>query len=54
MDTVYQLIVLQAIYVVQALIVAVVCALVPYVLFRSPTTRLTRALCGKRTTPTSG
>ena len=37
LDTVYQLIVLRAFYVVQALIVAVVCAIVPYVLFRGPT-----------------
>ena len=48
LDTVYQLIVLRAFYVVQALIVAVVCAIVPYVLFRGPTARLARLLSGKQ------
>lgn len=54
LDTVYQVLVLRAFYVVQALIVAVACAIVPYVLFRGPTARLARALSGKRTTPSSG
>jgi hypothetical protein len=42
LDTTYQLVVLQAFYVVQVLIVAVVCAIVPYVMIRGPITRLTR------------
>ena len=53
LDTVYQVMVLRAFYVVQALIVAVACAIVPYVLFRGPATRLARALSAKWTTPTS-
>ena len=47
LDTVYQVMVLRAFYVVQALIVAVACAIVPYVLFRGPTARLARVLSGK-------
>ena len=47
LDTAYQLLVLRAFYVVQALIVAVACAIVPYVLFRGPTARLARVLSGK-------
>ena len=42
LDTVYQLVVLRSFYVVQALIVALGCAIVPYALFRGLTTRLTR------------
>ena len=53
LDTVYQLMVLRAFYVVQALIVAVACAIVPYVLFRGPTTRLARLLSGKQAGPTN-
>ena len=49
LDTAYQLAVFRAFYVVQALIMAVVCAVVPYVLFRGPATRLARGLAGKRT-----
>jgi hypothetical protein len=48
LDTAYQLIALRAFYVVQALIVAVACAIVPYVLFRGLTTRLARALSERR------
>ena len=44
LDTTYQLMVLRAFYVVQALIVAVACAIVPYVLIRGPVSRLTRGL----------
>jgi hypothetical protein len=44
MDTAYQLIVLRAFYVVQMFIVAVVCAIMPYVLIRGPVARLTRGL----------
>lgn len=47
LDTVYQIMVLRAFYVVQALIVAVACAIVPYVLFRGPSTRLARCFYGK-------
>lgn len=54
LDGVYQVFVLRAFYVVQALIVAVACAIAPYVLFRGPTARLARALAGKRTMTTSG
>jgi len=42
LDTAYQVLVLRAFYIVQLLIVAVVCAIVPYVLVRGPITRLTR------------
>ena len=48
LDTVYQRLVFRAFYVVQALIVAVGCAIVPYVLFRGPTARLARALSKKK------
>ena len=53
LDTVYQLMVLRAFYVVQALIVAVACAIVPYVLFRGPTARLARLLSGKQAESTN-
>ena len=46
LDTAYQLMVLRAFYVVQALIVAVACAIVPYILFRGSTTLLVRGLSG--------
>lgn len=49
LDTAYQLVIFRAFFVVQALIVAVVCAIVPYVLLRGPVARLARALSGKRT-----
>jgi len=48
LDTAYQIMVLRAFYVVQALIVAVACAIVPYVLFRGSTTLLVRGLSGKQ------
>lgn len=51
LDTIYQLTVLRAFYPVQLLIVAVVCAVVPYVLIRGPVTRLMRLLQGNRTRP---
>jgi len=44
LDTAYQLMILRAFYVVQLLIVAVACAVVPYALIRGPVTRLTRGL----------
>jgi hypothetical protein len=49
LDTAYQTMVLRTFHPVQTLIVAVVCAIVPYVLFRGPTTRLARALSRKDT-----
>jgi hypothetical protein len=51
LDTAYQLIVLRAFYVVQALIVAVACAIVPYVLVRGLVSRLTRGLCKNQAGP---
>ena len=48
LDTVYQVAVLRFLYVVQLLIVAVVCAVVPYVLVRGPVTRVARALNDRR------
>jgi hypothetical protein len=44
LDTGYQVFVLRTFYLVQAFIVAVVLAIVPYVLFRGPVTRLARRL----------
>jgi hypothetical protein len=44
LDTTYQLLVLREFHVGQLLIVAVACAIVPYVLIRGPITRLTRRL----------
>ncbi len=52
-DTVYQLVVLRAFYIVQALIVAVTFAIIPYILFRGPTARLSRALSGRTHETTS-
>ena len=54
LDTAYQLFVLRAFYVVQALIVAVACAIVPYVLIRGPVTRLTRGLYQNQVGPANG
>jgi uncharacterized membrane protein len=50
-DTVYQLFVLRAFYVVQALILVVVLAIVPYVLIRGTSTRLARGLYKKQAGP---
>ena len=44
LDTAYQLFVLHAFHVGQTLIVAVACAVVPYVLVRGPAMRIARAL----------
>lgn len=49
LDTIYQLTVLRAFYPIQTLIVAVACAIMPYLLIRGPVTRLTRGLYKKRT-----
>jgi hypothetical protein len=46
MDLVYQLIQLRWIYLGEALIIAQVVALVPYVLFRGPVNRIARMLRG--------
>ena len=54
LDTVYQLLVLRAFYFGQVLIVAVVCAIVPYVLIRDPITRLTRSLYQRQAGPANG
>jgi hypothetical protein len=51
LDTTYQLVVLQAFYPVQLLIIAVACAIVPYVVIRGPVTRLTRGLYKNQTGP---
>ena len=51
LDTTYQLVVLRWVYPVQLLIVAVACAIVPYVMIRGPFMRLTR---GWRRTAESG
>jgi hypothetical protein len=48
LDSIYQLAVLRAYYIVQVLIVAVACAIVPYVVVRGPVTRLTRLLLRHR------
>jgi hypothetical protein len=44
LDTAYQLVVFRWVYPGQVLIVAVVCAIVPYVLVRGPVTRTARLL----------
>ena len=44
MDTIYQFIALRAFQIVQVLVVAVACAIVPYVLVRGPVTFLARRL----------
>jgi hypothetical protein len=51
LDTAYQLMVFHWIYPGEVLVVAVVCAIVPYVLVRGPITRLARMLYGKWTGP---
>jgi hypothetical protein len=48
LDTVYQLIALRGFYVVQALIVAIAVALVPYVLLRGPASRIARSVLKKQ------
>jgi hypothetical protein len=48
LDTAYQIFVLRAFYVAQLLIVAVGCAVVPYVLIRGPVTLLMRGLYQNR------
>lgn len=48
LDTIYQLLVFRAFYVVQALIVAIACAILPYSLVRGPVTRMSRPLFKNR------
>jgi hypothetical protein len=47
LDSIYQVIVFRWIYPGQVLVVAIVCAIVPYVLVRGPITRLARLLYRK-------
>jgi len=54
LDTVYQWMVFRWIYPGEVLVVAVVCAIVPYVLVRGPITRTVRLLLRKRATPGQG
>ena len=54
LDTAYQLMVFRWVYPGQLLTVAVVCAIVPYVLVRGPITRTVRLLLRKRATPRHG
>jgi hypothetical protein len=44
MDTIYQFIALRAFQIVQVLVVAVACAIVPYLLVRGPLTFIARRL----------
>lgn len=53
LDTTYQLFVLRSFHIVQLLIVAVGCAILPYVPVRGPTTRLARRLFQNRVTSTT-
>ena len=48
LDTVYQLMVFRWVYPGEVLVVAVACAIVPYVLVRGPIIRLLRMLLGTR------
>jgi hypothetical protein len=51
LDTTYQLFILRWLYPVQLLIVAVACAVVPYVLIRGPVGRLARVLSRNKPRP---
>ena len=53
LDTIYQFMVLRAFYIFQAVIVALVCAVLPYVVFRGPATRLAHLKYRNRTTTAS-
>jgi len=48
LDTTYQFLVLRSFYPIQMLIVAVVCAVVPYVLVRGPVTRIAHSYLRRR------
>lgn len=54
LDTVYQLFVLKGLRPIQGMLVAVLLALVPYVLLRGPVNRLARALQQRRARETRG
>jgi hypothetical protein len=54
LDTAYQLLVLHGFYIVQMLMVAVGCAVLPYVLIRSPIDRITRSLYRHRDEAANG
>lgn len=54
LDTVYQLIVARWVYPLETLIVAVVLAILPYVLFRGLSSRLARPRLRNSTRPSSG
>lgn len=54
LDTAYQLMVFRWVYPGQVLFVAVVCAIVPYVIVRGPITRTVRLLLRKRGDPRPG
>jgi hypothetical protein len=54
LDTTYQVMVYRWVYPGQLLTVAIVCAVVPYVLVRGPITRTVRLLLRKRATPGQG
>ena len=51
LDTIYQLAFLRAFYPMQVGIVAMICAVLPYLLIRGPVTRLARAIHRKRRQP---
>lgn len=51
LDTIYQVLVFRAFYIVQALIVAVVCAVVPYIVVRGPVTLITHLIIRKKEQP---
>jgi len=53
LDTIYQFMVLQSFYIFQAVIVALVCAVLPYVVLRGPATRLARLKYPKGNTATN-
>ncbi len=53
LDTGYQIFVLRTFYPVQAIIVAVACAIVPYVLVRGPVTRLASIFQSAKAAPTN-
>ena len=54
LDITYQILVFRAFYLLQMLIVAVVCAIVPYFLIRGPVTRILHFLFAKKAGPDSG
>ena len=53
-DAVYQVVAFRAFYIVQALIVVVVCAILPYLLIRGPISVLTHGLHKNKVGPASG